>query len=137
MGEIYFHKAKTGMKNVIRIYLARNLLYFRRLNGKFSQCNTRPKTFGLLSLVLFILIFIISLTNALLRRDSEPQLILAFFGFPFTWVFLSIFRPVLEWIGPFGSTVRRVAEWTLLGCSGGLQYWIIGRLAGYLINRKR
>ena len=74
--------------------------------------------------------------NAFLRDDAEPQLVLAFFGFPVSWIFFSIFDPLLEWLGPFGYINRRIAEWSLLGVAGVLQYWVIGAIATVLIRSK-
>lgn len=95
--------------------------------------SLRPVVYGLIGSLIFLLLYFISLINAVLRNDNEPQLVLAFFGFPTSWLFYLIFHPFLEFLGPFGTTSRRVAEWLLLGAAGVLQYWLIGVLVSYLI----
>jgi hypothetical protein len=92
---------------------------------------------GAISSLAFVAIFLISLINAFLRNDAEPQLVLAYFGFPTSWLFFTIFNPLLEWLGPIGSIGRRIAEWALLGGAGILQYWLIGAVAAFLINQNQ
>lgn len=103
----------------------------------WSFRSLRPVDYGAIGSLIFLLLYFISLMNAVLRNDNEPQLVLAFFGFPTSWLFYSIFHPLLELLGPFGATSRRVAEWLLLGAAGVLQYWLIGALASYLIIGKQ
>ncbi|MEB0134767.1 hypothetical protein QN362_05425 [Actimicrobium sp. CCC2.4] len=98
--------------------------------------SLRLVNWGAISSVFYLVIFFISLANAFVRNDSEPQLVLAFFGFPLTWLFYLIFHPFLEWVGPFGAVSRRIAEWLLLGMAGVIQYWLIGATAAYLIIGK-
>lgn len=97
----------------------------------------RPVAYGAICALIFALIYLLSIANAFLRDDAEPQLVLAFFGFPASWIFISIFHPLLEWLGPLGSTGRRIGEWSLLGIAGIVQYWLIGFLAAYIIMGKR
>lgn len=92
---------------------------------------------GAVGALAFVAIFLISLINAYLRNDAEPQLVLAYVGFPTSWLVFTVFDPMLEWLGPIGSIGRRIAEWTLLGGAGILQYWLIGALAAFLINQSR
>ena len=103
----------------------------------WSYRSLRPAEYGAIGSLIFLLFYFISLINAILRNDNEPQLVLAFFGFPTSWLFYSIFHPLLEWLGPFGATSRRIAEWLFLGAAGVLQYWLIGALAAYLIICER
>lgn len=98
--------------------------------------SLRPATYGGIFAFVFVLIYLLSITNAFLRDDAEPQLVLAFFGFPASWIFISIFHPLLEWLGPFGSPARRIGEWSLLGIGGIVQYWLIGFLVAHIILRK-
>lgn len=99
--------------------------------------KSRPVTYGAIFAFVFMLIYLFSITNAFLRDDAEPQLVLTFFSFPTSWLFISIFHPFLEWLGPLGSTWRRVGEWSLLDIAGIVQYWLIGFLVANIIVSKR
>lgn len=92
---------------------------------------------GTIGALAFVAIYIISLRDAYLRNDAEPQIFLAYVGFPMSWLVFTIFNPLLEWLGPIGSIGRRIAEWALLGGAGILQYWLIGATTAFLINQSR
>lgn len=99
--------------------------------------SSRIVRWGAIGSLVFVAIFLISLVNAFLRNDAEPQLVLAYLGFPTSWLFFTVFNPFLDWFGPIGSVGRRVAEWTLLGGAGILQYWLIGAFAAFISNQNR
>ena len=85
---------------------------------------------------IFILLFAVCLTNAIRRGDDEPKLILVFFGYPASWFVISIFHSFLEWLGPFGSLSRRIAEWVFLILAGTIQYSLIGFMIGYYMGNQ-
>lgn len=97
----------------------------------------RSRTYGAIFALMFAVLYLFCIVNAFLRDDANPQLVLVFYGFPTSWLFLSIFDPLLEWLGPFGSTARRVGEWSLLGIAGIVQYWLIGFFVAHIIVGKR
>jgi len=103
----------------------------------FSIKPSRPLKFGVVCSLLYFTIFLISIINAIRIGNDDPQLVAAFFGFPFSWLLFSVFHPLLEWIGPFSSVTRRVAEWVVLGFAGVVQYGLIGVLIAYLTGGKR
>lgn len=95
-----------------------------------------PMTCGAICSFAYALLYLMLLANAFIRNDAEPQLVLAFVGFPMSWLFISIFHPLLNWLGPFGATERRIAEWILLGFAGFVQYWLVGAALALLIRSR-
>jgi hypothetical protein len=93
----------------------------------------RPSTYGTIFSFVFVSIFLLSLTNAYLHDSGEPELVLVFFGFPTSWLFISISGPFLNWLGPYGSMARDIGEWSVLGIAGILQYWLVGFVAANIV----
>ena len=97
--------------------------------------DLRPVHVGIIGALVFLAIYLLCVINAFVKNDAEPQLVLAFFGFPSSWILITVFHPLLEWLGPFGSTTRRIGEWSLLFLAGIVQYWSIGYLVAYLVGK--
>lgn len=103
---------------------------------KLPSKTLRPYACGAICALVFLAFYFIQLLNAVRRGDGEPQLILAFFGYPTSWLIFSVFHPLLEWLGPLASMPRRLGEWTLLGVAGVLQYWLLGVGVAFLLTDK-
>lgn len=91
---------------------------------------------GLICALLYFLYFGYCLFPAIITENHKSQIAVAFVSFPTSWLFISIFEPLLNWLGPLGSTARRVGEWSILGIAGVIQYGLIGFLAAYIISER-
>lgn len=85
---------------------------------------------------MYFALFVILLAASYFREKADYQLVLAFIAFPTSWAFFSGFHSVLEFVGPIGSGVRHVGEWTLLGFAGSIQYFLVGTASTYLIEAR-
>lgn len=66
--------------------------------------------------------------------DHRGQLLAAYLTLPTSALVLSFSNSMLDVVGPFGTPLRRIAEWCLLMVCG-LQYFFLGLLISRATNR--
>jgi hypothetical protein len=98
--------------------------------------SIRPITYGIICATCFLIYYFFTLTNAIIKSNNEPQLVLVFLGYPTTLLLFSLFTPALEWIGKFGVTLKTISEWFLLGCAGIIQYFLFGFIVSNFFIQK-
>lgn len=91
---------------------------------------------GAVFALVYFLYFTYGLYGAVFYEKWEAEIILAYASFPSSAAFFALFDSVLDWLGPYGSSARRVGTWFLLGMAGGLQYFALGFLFSRCLKPK-